>query len=504
MKYKKFLTTDCLNQIVKNIGKAQIRYLQNRIMIAYQLKLEFVGLYITFQEDSPFFQIYFGPNINNKKQDYHEMIKLIQDRLSQPFDNFNPIESKKKILGLFSQYNDNMKIKFELVWKYIQFAYILFNEHKWIMNDEINKHRLYSYFVRDYDYVTKNELVHPSLWLKSDSFLILPALVNQSTFFDYIFSVDSDKQKKVLKEYNKISNQLAIYLFEIRDILQEFAKQKLQIQIYPSLLNFNFIRIDNQKPYYLNHQHFERFVEQNSKVYAETKKNISYFEEYLEKNNQIQLRIFNFYPSDEIGSGLTFVQNKHREEYPKEFQEYWQSLYKQKYPSKRDVESLQIKAVSLEYLHSLNCNVNSSFDYIQHIIDPERMICKQCKQQIDDYGSLFYDKTFYQFYKCLKDILLSPYYIDIPGVYICPISLKLIGIKNNFMISSQILNQKGEHLITLYNQTLKFELREEFDAELEDDDEYYEIMNGIREKNQEQTLDDFNDDEQDEAKLNEK
>ena len=61
------------------------------------------------------------------------------------------------------------------------------------MNDEINKHHLYSYFIREYDYVTKNELVHPSLWLKSDSFLILPALVNQSTFFDYIFSVDCDK-----------------------------------------------------------------------------------------------------------------------------------------------------------------------------------------------------------------------------------------------------------------------------------------------------------------------
>lgn len=31
--------------------------------------------------------------------------------------------------------------------------------------------------------------------------------------------------------------------------------------MFPALLNFNFIRKDNQKPYFLNNLHFEKFVE---------------------------------------------------------------------------------------------------------------------------------------------------------------------------------------------------------------------------------------------------
>ncbi|CAD8161708.1 unnamed protein product [Paramecium octaurelia] len=496
MKHQRFLTPAILIQIIKIIDKFQLRYLQNRITLALQLKIEFLALYIEYKEDYPFFQTYLGANIKNEKQDFDEMLKIIKDRLSQSFDNFNQIESKKNIFGQLQQTNTNLKIVQELVWQYLQFAHDLFNQHKWNMYDELNKHLVYSYLIDDIDYVTKNELQYPSFWLKYDTLMIPPALVNQSVYSDMIFSSNRDQQKKVLSSYNKISNQLVIYLFEIRELLSQFAKVKLKIQIFPSLLNFNFIRNDNQKPYYLNTQHFEKFVEQNSKRYKETRQNINYFENYLEKNNKISLNIFDFYPYDQISSGLILVQEKYREQNTKEFQEYWQSLYKQKYPVKGNIESLQIKPVSFKYLHSLNCSVNSSFEFLQHIIDPESMICSQCKEQVEDYGTLFYDITFYRFYQCLKGVLLSPYYTDIPGVYICPITLRFIGAKKTFEIVSEILNQKGEVLLELYKLKLKFEPEETVPSYLEDDDEDYEKMNEIRERNQEQILNYNSDEEQ--------
>lgn len=39
-------------------------------------------------------------------------------------------------------------------------------------------HPIYSYLIEDYDYVTKNELIYPSFWLKLDTLLIPPSLVN--------------------------------------------------------------------------------------------------------------------------------------------------------------------------------------------------------------------------------------------------------------------------------------------------------------------------------------
>lgn len=58
------------------------------------------------------------------------------------------------------------------------------------MHDEINKHPPYSYLIDDIDSATKNELIHPFFCLKLDSLLILPALVNQSTFFNFIIKED--------------------------------------------------------------------------------------------------------------------------------------------------------------------------------------------------------------------------------------------------------------------------------------------------------------------------
>ncbi|CAD8100248.1 unnamed protein product [Paramecium sonneborni] len=508
MKYKKFLTSESLFQMVKSMDLVQLRYLENRINIAYQLNIEFVGLYMAFQENFPFFEIYLGTNIKNQHQDFSEMLKVIKKRKSESFDNLKQNEQKNEIyccLQQHTQHGDNLKIKVELIQQYLEFVSSQFTQFKWNRMDEINKHPLYSYLIDDIDYVTKSELVIPSFWLQMDTFLLPPALVNQSTFFDYIIRADTYQQSKTLSQYNKISNQIAIYLFEIRDLLQQFANKKLQIQIFPSLFNFNFIRKDNQEPFYLNKKHFEIFIVQNSRVYAQTRSQTSYFADYLEYNNQIQLKIFNFYPFDQIGQGLILIQNnKYREENTKEFQQYWSKLYKQKHPTQGDVESLQIQVLSLEYLHSLNCKVNSPFEYIQHIIDQETMRCRKCKEQIYDYGTLFYDFSFYQFFQCLRDILLSPYYIDIPGVYICPITLMLLGVKKNFKISSQILNEKGEHLLTLYNQALKFDFREEYDDN-DEDEQFYEIMNGIREKNLEKILNDFNDDdEQDNEEQNEK
>ncbi|CAK78427.1 unnamed protein product (macronuclear) [Paramecium tetraurelia] len=496
MKKSQFLTPGLLIQIIKIIDQFQLRYLQNRITLALQLKVEFLGLYVSYIEKYPFLQTYLGANIRNEKQEFNEMLNIIQDRQYQSLDNFNQIESQKNILELLQSNNANLKIKQELAWQYLQFTHDLFNQYKWNMYDELNKHLVYSYLISDIDYVTKNELEYPSFWLKFDTLMLPPALVNQSTYFDQILKADRDQQKKLLSSYNKISNQLVIYLFEIRELLSQFAKSKLQIQIFPSQLNFNCIRQDNQKPYYLNTQHFEKFVEQNSKRYKETRQNISYFENYLEKNNKISLNIFDYYPYDQISSGLILVQEKQREQNTKEFQEYWQNLYKQKYPTKGNIDSLQIKPASFKYLHSLNCTVNSSFEYLQHIIDPESMICRQCKEEVDDYGTLFYDITFYRFYQCLKGVLLSPYYMDIPGVYICPISLRFIGAKNTFEIVSEILNQEGKVLLELYKLKLKFELEESVPAKFEDDDQDYEKMNEIRERNQEQILNYSSDEQQ--------
>ncbi|CAD8094798.1 unnamed protein product [Paramecium sonneborni] len=248
--------------------------------------------------------------------------------------------------------------------------------------------------IDDIDYAIKRCIFIPSFWLNMNSLLLPLGLVH------------INKEKHSLN----IIKQKAIYLFEIRHLVQSLVKVKLQFKYFsPYLILLGRIikNLLSQSKIFRN----SCCLKQQS-LYRD-KKLDKLFRSILRINNKLQLKMFSYYPFDEIGQGLNLGQQK----YQKKIKRNSNNIGKN-YINKSILQSV---IQSICYRNSLNCKVNFPFEYIKHIIDLKLMGCRKCKEQTYDSGSPFYDITLYYFFQFERYIIKSILYRYLRSIHLSEI-----------------------------------------------------------------------------------